>query len=111
MCEVSLGKNMVQSVTLSKISSNVAKTFQKSGSCSNIVKVLLPLVWSLSLGFATINDKRVEKPENNQMGSVDLETLEYSAWARLNDLRAHKEVIDYPINSKDSNKWNQIFRN
>ena len=107
---------MVKSVTLlnglSNLSnSSVLKVAKNSGRSPTAKNLALPLVLSALTFFALKNGKKSSEScvilsKNN----VDLNSIQYSASARLRDLGKYKNEIDYPINSKDSNKFNQVFR-
>ena len=102
---------MVQSVGLSMCSAYLKRTVKKCGKPSSAKNLALPIILATVGLFLAKKDKN-EKNKNtiSEKVSVDLNTLEYSAWARLNDLGTHKDESFNPINAKDSNKWNQVFR-
>ena len=109
---------MVQSVTLyqnlSKVSSSVGKVVKKSTCPQGVGGYVLPLI-VVALGFLALkNNKKTTPVVEPQKLKTSLEEVEYSAWARLNDMSALNSCnlrAEAPVLSKDSNKWNAVFRN
>lgn len=117
MCVVSLKgfRCMVQNViffnSLVKAAPNLGRAIKKSSSPSSNKNFLLPLALS-AFSLFLLNKNKCEKKDDvfvKEKGQLE-NTTEYSAWARLKDLGSYRENIDCPVVSKDSNKWNQVFR-
>ena len=114
-------QNVVFSQCVSKYSNQIGKVLKRNTNSSQMLKSAFPLlIGGLTLLSTKKNkiDKDIFISSNKnatglnpiEMKPIDLNPVQYSAWARLNDLGNYKEEQEYSINSKDSNKWNKVFR-
>ena len=104
---------MVQSISFFQNLSNylpLSNTLKGKSGSSSALNVALPIILSC-LTYALLNNKKENElilPQKDR--NIDLNSIEYSAWARLNDLKTHNDEKENSLISRDSNKWNEVFR-
>lgn len=105
---------MVQGVTLFRSSGSslyLGKMLKGGPKPSSVISSALPVVLGALTFFVIKNKKKDDLKIDNKILTPAFSPVEYSAWARLKDLRTHEEESDYNTVSRDSNKWNEVFRN